>query len=174
MVGIIVLILLLLVVVGTLVWSVKHDFTKNRETREHERNMANPYRVIKNGLGKLAIQNYTFVKKGDGDDGEWRWQTVADGFTSQAAVKNAYCELMAKFKFESESVMLKEAEKMKNSKSYLKSIEVHDILDMSDCVDLCNAIIEKMRAEKDGNEQEEKPKKRTRKKVKDESESGEN
>lgn len=113
MVGIIVLILFLLAVVGTLVWSIKHDL-------------------------------------------------------------NAYCELMAKFKFESEAVMLKEAEKMKNTKSYLKSIEVHDILDMSDCVDLCNANIEKTRAEKDGNEQEEKPKKRTRKKVKDESESGEN
>lgn len=41
MVGIIVLILFLLMVVGTLVWSAKHDFTKNRETREHERNMAN-------------------------------------------------------------------------------------------------------------------------------------
>lgn len=172
MVGIIVLILFLLVVVGTLVWSLKHDFKKNRETREHERNVANPYRVIKNGLGKFAIQNYAFVKKGD--DGEWRWQTVADGFTSLTAVKNAYCELMAKFKFEAEAVMLKEAEKMKNSKSYLKSIEVHDILDMSDCVDLCNSIIEKMKTEKDSNEQEEKPKKRTRKKVKDESESGEN
>ena len=173
MVGIIVLILFLLAVVGTLVWSIKHDFRKNRETREHERNMANPYRVIKNGLGKLAIQNYTFVKKGDGD-GEWRWQTVADGFTSLTAAKNAYCELMAKFKFEAEATMLKEAERMKNSKSYLKSIEVHDILDMSDTIDLCNSIIEKMRAQKDGTEEEEKPKKRTRKKVKDESESGEN
>lgn len=171
---VIVLILFSLAVVGTLVWSTNRDFAEEREIREHERNMANPYRVIKNGLGELAIQNYAFIKKGDGDDGEWRWQTVADGFTSQTAVKNAYCELMAKFKFEFEAVMLKEAEKMKNSKSYLKSIEVHDILDMSDCVDLCDAIIEKMRAEKDSNEQEEKPKKRTRKRVKDESESGEN
>ena len=163
MVGIIVLILLLLVVVGTLVWSVKHDFTKNRETREHERNMANPYRVIKNGLGKLAIQNYTFVKKGDGDDGEWRWQTVADGFTSQTAVKNAYCELMAKFKFESEEIMIPLVGEIKELQ-YVKKV----------VCDTADAIIEKMRAEKDGNVEEEKPKKRTRKKVKDESESGEN
>lgn len=156
MLGIIIIAVLSIFVVCYLIISAVNDIKTSRERREHEKYLANPYRVIKNGLNQFCIQNYTFVTK-DGETGKWIWQNLPTAYKTEKEVKNAYCELMAQFKFKSIQDSQTESQKMKNSEKYLKSIDVHEILGTSDTEDLCQQILDKMLAEKAEAEAKKKP-----------------
>lgn len=166
MLGIAIIAIFFIFVVCYLIINAVNSIKTTREQREHEQYLANPYRVIRNGLNQFCIQNYTFVTK-EGEPGKWIWQNLPTTYKTEKEVKNAYCELMAQFKFKSIQDSQTESQKMKNSEKYLKSIDVHEILGTSDTEDLCQQILDKMLAEK---AEAEAPKKTTRgrkKKVED-------
>lgn len=166
MLGIAIIAIFFIFVVCYLIINAVNDIKTTREQREHEQYLANPYRVIRNGLNQFCIQNYTFVTK-DGEPGKWIWQNLPTTYKTEKEVKNAYCELMAQFKFKSLQDSQNESQKMKNSEKYLKSIDVHEILDMSDATDLCKQILDKMLAEKAAAEAPKKPTRGRKKKVED-------
>ena len=163
MLGIIIIAVLSIFVVCYLIISAVNDAKTSRERREHEQYLANPYRVIKNGLNQFCIQNYTFVAK-DGEPGKWIWQNLPTAYKTESEVKNAYCELMAQFKFKSIHDSQIESQKMKNTEKYLKSIFVHEIIDMSSETEKCQQILDKMLAEKSA-EAQKKPTRGRKKKA---------
>lgn len=158
MLGIAIIAISFIFVICYLIISAVNDAKTSRERREHEQYLANPYRVIRNGLNQFCIQNYTFVTK-DGEPGKWIWQNLPTAYKTEGEVKNAYCELMAQFKFKSIHDSQIESQKMKNTEKYLKSIFVHEIIDMSSETEKCQQILDKMLAEQAA---EEAPKKTTR------------
>lgn len=161
MLGIAIIAIFFIFVVCYLIINAVNDVKTSRERREREQYLANPYRVIRNGLNQFCIQNYTFVSK-DGEPGKWIWQNLPTAYKTEKEVKNAYCELMAQFKFKSIQDSQNESQKMKNSEKYLKSIFVHEIIDMSSETEQCQRILDKMLAEKAAEEQTSDPKKPTR------------
>ena len=166
MLGIAIIAIFFIFVVCYLIINAVNDIKTTREQREHEKYLANPYRVIRNGLNQFCIQNYTFVTK-EGEQGKWIWQNLPTTYKTEKEVKNAYCELMAQFKFKSIQDSQTESQKMKNSEKYLKSIDVHEILDMSSTTELCQQILDKMLAEKAEAEAPKKPTRGRKKKVED-------
>lgn len=164
MLGISIILIFIIFVVCYLIINRVNDIKTTRERREHEQYLANPYRVIRNGLNQLCIQNYTFITR-DGGHGEWIWQNLPTAYKTEREVKNAYCELMAQFKFKSIQDSQSYSQKMKNSEKYLKSIFVHEIIDMSSETDLCRQILDKMLAEKAEAESPKKPTRGRKKKV---------
>jgi len=148
MIGIIIAGILILVAILLFACIVYRDMRERSWQSIHEKYISNPYRVIKNGLGQFCIQNYTFIKR-DGEPGQWRWQNLSKIYDSEKKVKEDYCELVAQFKFKSILDSNEEAQKMKNSEKYMKSIDVHEIVDMSDCMDLCEQMINKLQREHD-------------------------
>jgi hypothetical protein len=156
MLGIAIIAISFIFVVCYLIINAVNDVKSSRERREHEQYLANPYRVIKNGLNQYCIQNYTFVTK-EGEQGKWIWQNLPTTYKTEREVKNAYCELMAQFKFKSIHDSQIESQKMENSEKYLKSIFVHEIVDMSSETEKCQQILDKMLAEKAEAEATKKP-----------------
>lgn len=161
MIGIIIAGILILVAILLFAWIIYHDMKESKEQGIHEKYISNPYRIIKNGLGQFCIQNYTFIKR-DGEPGQWRWQNLPKIYDSEKQVKEDYCELVAQFKFKSILDSNEEAQKMKNSEKYMKSIDVHEIVDVSDCMDLCEKMISNLRRAHE-NESPKKQKSRKRK-----------
>lgn len=164
MLGIAIIAIFFIFVVCYLIINAVNDIKTSRERREREQYLANPYRVIRNGLNQFCIQNYTFVSN-DGEPGKWIWQNLPTAYKTEKEVKNAYCELMAQFKFKSIQDSQNESQKMKNSEKYLKSIFVHEIIDMSSATEQCQQILDKMLADREAAETPKKPTRGRKKKA---------
>ena len=144
--------LLYLAILSLLIWDYRRSKKKeNYKKRIHETNLACPYRVVSDGGGNYRIQHYE--KRGE----SWLWIFMSSKFTDLEEVKKEYCTLLAKFRYNESKEIESLAKYLLNKDKYEKSIEVHEILDMSSAMDLCNEILEKMKA--DGSK-----KKRTKKK----------
>lgn len=134
--------LLYIAILAFLIWNYRRTEKKESyEKRMHETNLACPYRVVSDGEGNYRIQHYE--KRGE----SWLWIFMSSKFTDLEEVKKEYCTLLAKFRYNESKEIESLAKYLLNKDKYEKSIEVHEILDMSSTMDLCNEILEKMKSD---------------------------
>lgn len=139
------LLLFILLVVSIFAWIFKEASHENSERKKHEKNLAVPFRVVRCGTDKYRIQGYHRFTDPDSPKEYWNWETLIGDAMSLTQVKQRFCELLAKQRFEAEEAAKAEAERLKGAKEFMDGLQVHDIVDMSDCNHLCEQIIQKLR-----------------------------
>lgn len=158
------LLLLLLLVVSIFAWIFKEASHENSERKKHEKNLAVPFRVVRCGTDKYRIQGYHRFTDPDSAKEYWNWETLISEAMTLTQVKQRFCELLAKQRFYAEEAAKAEAERLKGAKEFMDGLQVHDIVDMSDCNRLCEEIIQKLREDRDAEKKPEPVKRKTRKK----------
>lgn len=163
MVIFILLLLFILLIVSIFTLIFREASHENSERKKHEKNLAVPFRVVRCGTDKYRIQGYHRFTDPDSAKEYWKWATLISDDMTLTQVKQRFCELLAKQRFDAEEAAKGEAERLKGAKEFMDGLQVHDIVDMSDCNRLCEQIIRKLREDREAEKNPEPVKRKTRK-----------